>query len=174
MRVAFDTNFILYCFDPNFPAPKDPETGNPMPDFRERVEHLVDYLERKKAKIIIPTPALSEALVHADEALQGYIDALRRSPNFQIANFDYRAATEAAIQKSIAIKQGDKRGGAVGPAQKINVDRQIIAITKVAGASHIYSQDDAIQKLAPQCGIEALTLASIKYQARLPLNSPGS
>jgi hypothetical protein len=58
--VVFDASILLFVFDENTPASV---TGA-----KERVAHLIDRLTALGEKIIIPTPALSECLVHAGPA----------------------------------------------------------------------------------------------------------
>lgn len=62
--VAFDATIMSLLIYPNSKAPKDP-SGKPVTRCQERIEHLIQTLQEKKEKILIPTPALSEVLVVA-------------------------------------------------------------------------------------------------------------
>lgn len=60
---------------------------------KERLEFLVRNLHQTRTKILIPTPALSELLVHAPELADGF----SRSSGFEVVPFDQRAAIECSI-----------------------------------------------------------------------------
>jgi hypothetical protein len=45
---------------------------------------------------------------------------------------------------------------------KIKFDRQIVAISKVAGASKIYSEDEGLRRVAAREGLTALGVADIQ------------
>ena len=70
--VLFDATMLSLLFHPGAKAPTDAD-GKLIPRARERVEHLVETLEKSKTKIIIPTPALAELLVLAGAAGPKYI-----------------------------------------------------------------------------------------------------
>ena len=55
--VVFDASFLLFLFDPSTPAS--------VPQAKERIDHLVETLSKAGEKIVVPTPALSECMVHA-------------------------------------------------------------------------------------------------------------
>lgn len=63
---VFDATMLLYFLDPDAQAPEDPKTKEPLIDAKERVDFLVQTLQSKRETIIIPTLALSEALIRAD------------------------------------------------------------------------------------------------------------
>ena len=65
--VLFDATALSLLLHPGAKPPND-STGNPVSRARERIELLVQTLDEKKAKIIIPTPALAELLVIAGPA----------------------------------------------------------------------------------------------------------
>lgn len=52
--VVFDASVLIDLFHPRT-----------HPDRKAKLEHLITDLQRKKIKIVIPTPALSEFLVLA-------------------------------------------------------------------------------------------------------------
>lgn len=128
--VVFDASVLLLLLDPDASLPKDPATGQPVEHAKARIEHLIATLERQRAKVIIPTPVLSEVLVRAGEAAPAYLEELSRSARFRIAPFDIRAAVELAALTREALDAGDKREGSAAPWQKIKLERQIVAIAR--------------------------------------------
>jgi hypothetical protein len=62
VSVAFDATILLPLLNPSVPGPKDPATGKSLASCRERIDYLIEDLEKRRIKIIIPTPAPSEAL----------------------------------------------------------------------------------------------------------------
>ncbi|MEM9624332.1 MAG: hypothetical protein AAF993_22015, partial [Pseudomonadota bacterium] len=93
---VFDAAFLVYLFDADANPPLDPETGEPVTHLRERIDHLVNQLDQSNEKIIIPTPALSEYLVHAEQAGVDRLHYLQSHGVFQIAEFGALAAVELA------------------------------------------------------------------------------
>ena len=85
---------LLLMLRPDTPVPAGPD-GIPIDRPKERIEYLVQQLDKAKTKIIIPTPALGEALVRAGAAgSQQIIEHLQRYSVFAIEPFDTRAAVE--------------------------------------------------------------------------------
>jgi hypothetical protein len=114
--VVFDASILLFVFDENVKAS--------VPRAKERVEYLIDTLSKTGEKIIIPTPALSECLVHAGPAGPEYLNILGRQSCFRVASFDERAAVEAAIRTYNARQRGQARGGPADISKaKIKFDR---------------------------------------------------
>jgi predicted nucleic acid-binding protein len=159
--VVFDATTLLYLFDPEAKAPTDPETGSPVTRVKERIEFLVSALERRKEKIIVPTPALSELLVRAGDAGPEYLEILGKSAAFKVVDFDQRAAVEVAAATREAIEAGGKKGGSESSWAKIKFDRQIIAIARVERASAIYSDDGDIARFAKNFGIAVIRLQDL-------------
>lgn len=154
--VVFDSTILLPILWPNVPPPIDPNTGQPVSDFRERLDFLVESLEKTRTKIIIPTPALSEILVRAGQAGPDYLARINSEGVFRTVPFDERAAVEVAAMTTLALNTGDKRGGVDAPWAKIKYDRQIVAIAKVEGAAVLYSDDPGVRKFAAEANITAL------------------
>ena len=48
-----------------------------------RIDHLIEAREKRRETIVIPTPALSEVLVHADEAGPEYLEILNTTRCFR-------------------------------------------------------------------------------------------
>jgi len=159
--VVLDATTLLYLLDPDAKAPTDPETGQPVAGVRARVEHLIDTVAKDRHRVIIPTPVLSELLVRAGTAGPEYLEILNSSAQFRIADFDQRAAIEVAAMIRSAIDSGDKKGGSASTWAKIKFDRQIVAITKVAGAKTIYSDDSDISRFARTEGISVIRIRDL-------------
>lgn len=156
--VVFDTSVLLLILDENAKAPNDPLTGGSVVGARLRIEYLISNLTADKEKVIIPTPVLSEVLVHSGEAMGPYLEMLNGASCFKIAPFDQKAAIEAALAMSDAIKRGGHRVDAANPdasKTKIKFDRQIVAVAKAEGAHTIYSDDTDVHRYALHCGLRA-------------------
>jgi hypothetical protein len=63
--VVFDTTIALLFLRPGANQPLDPATGSPVQHAEARIALLVETLEKARTRIVIPTPAMSELLVHA-------------------------------------------------------------------------------------------------------------
>jgi hypothetical protein len=99
---------LLPLLNPTVPGPLDPNTNKPLESCRERLDYLIEGLEKDRTKIIIPTPALSEILVYADEAGPRYLEQIRASRAFKVEPFDERAAAEVAFMIGEYLKQMGK------------------------------------------------------------------
>ncbi len=154
--VIFDSNFLLFLLQDNLPAPKIPGTDQVVTECKERINHLVDGLQKNREKIIIPTPVLAEALVRADAAGPSYVSKINKSSAFKIEPFDTRAAIEVSLMTAGAIKDGDKREGSTETWAKIKYDRQIIAIAIANRVTTIYANDANLKKLAEKRGITVI------------------
>ncbi|MFA5119840.1 hypothetical protein [Zavarzinia sp.] len=172
--VIFDANFLLLLLDPAVAVPSDPATGAPLTHHKARVDHLIATLAKQGEAIGIPMPAVAEVLVHAGSAGPAYLAIIGKSSRFELLPFDLRAAVEVAAMTKAAIDAGDKRTGSAAPWQKVKVDRQIVAIGRVAGATAIYSDDGNLATLARGAGLavvasHALPLPPEAAQGRLDL-----
>ena len=144
---------------PDARPPKDPSTGLPVAHIKERVELLIETIDKERDQIIIPTPVLSEFLILAEKDGPHYLSRLDKRAMFRIEAFDIRAAVElAAIELSIKKTAKEKRDGLTEPWAKIKFDRQIVTIAKVNGASKIYSDDEGVEKFAKRCGIPVVKM----------------
>lgn len=173
--IVLDSTFLLLFVDEKVSVPKDPGTKKPYDKGRERIEQLIEQLSESKTPILVPTPVLAEILVRAGGATSEYLAKVRSVPGFRIGNFDQKAAVELALMTGAALRAGNKRSVAArdAPWQKVKVDRQIVAIAKSEGVSHLYSIDEDLRKLAQAEGIKALTLSDLplppaKIQGDLP------
>lgn len=159
--VVIDATTLLLMLRPDTLVPNGAD-GFPIDRPRDRIEYLVQQLDKAKTKIIIPTPALSEALVRAGAAAtQQVVDHLQRYSVFSIEAFDTRAAIEVAAMSREALGSGSKRGSSIATWAKVKYDRQIVAIAKVNGATTIYSDDGDIATLAKRAKINVIGLADL-------------
>ena len=176
MIVAFDTSVLVYFFDEQANAPIDTNTGAPVAQCKERLNFLIATLQRDKAKIIVPTPALGELLIRAQQSAPEWLAILHKSRQFRIVGFDERAAVEFAATQANRRASGQKNEGAT--RAKAKFDDQIVAIAAVEGAEVIYSDDPHIKKLAGSrvevVGIAELPLPRQDAQLKLQLDQLSS
>jgi hypothetical protein len=159
--VVFDASILLFVFDEN--------VKSSVPKAKERVEYLIETLSEAGEKIIIPTPALSECLVHAGPAGPEYLNIIGKQACFRVASFDQRAAVEAAIRTYQARQRGQWTGGNPEATKtKIKFDRQIIAIAAVENATVVYSDDDDVIGYAREAGMEAYRLSDLPERPEDP------
>ena len=152
--VVFDASVLMFVFDEN--------TASSVPNAVQRVEHLIDTLSDEGETIIIPTPALSEALMYAGPAGPEYLAILHQQACFRVAPFDERAAVEAAARTFDARMRGQRKGGDPAASKtKIKFDRMIVAIAAVERATAIYSDDSDIAGYAKEARIDTYTLADL-------------
>jgi len=175
VSVAFDATILLPLFFPNIPAPKDPTTNKPIEHCRERIDSFVNELDKNHTKVIIPTPALSEILVYAEDAGPEYFEQIRRSRAFRIEPFDDRAAAEVAIMiRTDLRKLGRKRGRQVLDTwAKVKFDRQIVAIAKVNGVTALYSDAKGVRSFADSSHLATFGIADLPLPAsasQMPLD----
>ena len=156
--VSMDAGFLGLLLHPAAKPPNDPATKKPLVRARERIEKLVEDLDAANERIILPTPALCEFLVLAENDGQQYLSELTNLPGFYIRPFDQMAAIELVAMELLARGKGGKRFPASPntPWQKVKFDRQIIAIAKVHQAHTIYSDDGDMRVIAENSGIKVI------------------
>lgn len=152
--IAVDNTLLTLMLHPSAKPPQDPSTGLPVSDLRDRIDLLIETLDKNRDQIIIPTPVISEFLILAEKDGPKYLAEINRKGIFRIEAFDTRAAVElAAVELTIKRSKADKRDGAQGTWAKVKFDRQIVTIAKVNRATKIYSDDEGVEKFAKRCGI---------------------
>lgn len=168
--VVFDTSVLLLVLNPDARPPIDSDTGEPVAQACERMNAFVQRLSDDHETIVIPTPVLSEVLVHAGAAMQSYLEILNRASVFRIAPFDQKAAIEAAVATRDAIDRGSRRVDADPGASgaKIKFDRQIIPIAKAQDAHTVYSDDNDVVRYAHQSGLIAHRTADLPLPPQDP------
>jgi len=157
---VFDTSYLTILLDDQTRVPADPATQRPYERAQERIEYLIETLQEKKTKIILPCPALAEFLIMAYPDGGAYLQDLKSSYRFEIAEFDEMAAIELA---ELAIRTGKPKKKRRGPETwaKLQYDRQIIAIALARGATTLYSTDDHQRILAQKSGIDVFGLSDL-------------
>jgi predicted nucleic acid-binding protein len=169
--VVLDASVLIFLFEKDANAPLDPETGAPVDRCYDRVNHLVATLDRAKATIIVPTPALGEILVKAGDAGPSWLQILEKVARIRVASFDTMAAVEFAALQRERSERGAKTSG--GRA-KAKFDDQIIAIAPVAGAETIYSDDRGLAAAAGSrldvIGVAGIPLPPVDPQLALNLD----
>jgi predicted nucleic acid-binding protein len=94
--VVIDATILMLFFRPDVSIPASPD-GSRIDLPHERIEHLIQQLEKARTKIIVPTPVLAEILVRAGPAAsQEIVEKLNRFAVFRVESFDARAAIELA------------------------------------------------------------------------------
>src|SRR4051794_6847025 len=94
--VVFDSAFLSLLIWPQAKPPLDPTTNQLVAHCKERIELLVQALQKDKHTILIPTPVLSEVLTIADLSALQYVTIIQKSSVSRIEAFDTRAAIELA------------------------------------------------------------------------------
>lgn len=150
--IAIDATALSILLNPKSPMPV--ELG------RERINGFIAKAERDRRKLIIPTPATAELLTAIGPNSADYIRVINRKAVFEVKPFDEVAAMELAFLNRDVFGALDKKNG-LEPWQKIKVDRQIIAIAKVADCEQILTEDTALANRARLCDIEATKLADL-------------
>src|SRR6187402_1021827 len=150
-RVLVDANFLIAWQGKGVDRDTD-----------ARISHLVDRLDKVKARLVIPTPAIAEYLVGADLAGVQAINALSAKAFVVIGSFDYKAAFELSVIDRGAKNAGDKRDGVNVAWQKLKIDRQIVAIARAHGCDLIISEDQGVHANALRVGIVACTIADLE------------
>lgn len=153
MILAVDSSALALLINPSANPPIDPNTGAPVDRARERVEHFIAQLSSVDT-VIIPTPVLAEVLVRAEQSAPDVLRALSGFARMKVRAFDERAAVETAFMTQEAIANGDKKSGSTDAWQKVKVDRQIIAVARVQGATRIYSDDQGLTQFAKRLGMD--------------------
>ena len=93
----YEHRFVIDAYTPDtLPMVRLAEYMADVAHLLGEVERLINTLEQRRETINIPTPALSEVLVHAHTAGPEYLNILDRHACFRIAPLDQRAAVELA------------------------------------------------------------------------------
>jgi predicted nucleic acid-binding protein len=156
VKAAFDNSFLTLTINRRSAAS--------VPKAVELVDDLIEKLEEKKAKVIIPAPTLTEVLLKAPKSGPTYIEKLKAYSCFQIKPFDEKAAIELAEVLIASI--GKKRTKKDISKAKITFDRQIVAVAKAHGASEMYSADKQVVDCSRECGLEAFNFGDLKLTPR--------
>ena len=163
---VLDSTTLLYLLDPTAKAPIDPDTKLPVANAKNRIDSLMEALQDRREAVVVPTPVLSEVLVHADEAAPEYLSILSETSRFRIVPFDERAAIELAEMTRRALSKGDLRAGTNSTRAKLKFDRQILAIARVEDECHIYTDDGDMCKVARAEGFDVTATRDIPLRTQ--------
>lgn len=141
--VIFDTTVLVLAFDSEAKAPHDPQTKKPLANCRDRIDYLVATLSKAGTAILIPTPALAEFLVKAGPNKEQFLELFTNSKNFQVSDFDVRAAIELAQCNDPDFKK-QKKLDPIATRAKLKFDRQIVAIGLANRVERIYTGDEKL------------------------------
>lgn len=156
MIAAIDNTFLTLLLNPNAVARPNPVTGQPVSHCRQRIEALIDELSQQNGTLLVPAPALAEALC-SSSAIEAYFDQLQQFSAIEVAAFDARAAYELGRVIRDAKVKGDKRSGQVGEWQYVKMDRAIVAIAVSRCAEVFYSDDDRQIAFAKLAGLKVIS-----------------
>jgi len=150
-RVLFDTNFLSALADRDAPVRARPAgVGGTV---EARFSHLLLELDLAQVEVIVPAPALAEALCRSDASPNAVLPLLEDMSRVRIAAFDERAAIEFG-------EMFRGRTGETGPTTtgkvKFKFDLMILAIAKVEAVSTIYTDDEELQRRARAAGMKAV------------------
>ncbi len=165
MIIAIDASVLLHLIEPTLSAPPGPD-GTVPERCQDRLNFFIEQSSKNGDRLLIPTPALSEALVKAGEAGPAWLSVLHGKRSVRVAPFDEKAAVECA---ALARERGNRRGATT--RDKAKFDEQIVAIAVAEQAELLLSDDADIRRLAPPHlkvkGIGDLDLPPQDRQGRL-------
>jgi hypothetical protein len=165
--VVFDTSTLVLSLDPKARPPINESTGKPVERCKERVDLLLSNLNKSRTPILIPTPVLAEFLVKAGPEKHQMLERFTDSRNFELGNFDVKAAVEIAELLGDPDLLKKHLDGKTTKA-KIKFDRQIVAIAKTRGASPLYTDDGGLAAVARNNGIAVVMTWEIPLLAEPP------
>ena len=154
MPVGFDSTTLTVLLNQSALIPDDPATGKPPDLARERLLGLVQRLQKERQPIIVPTPVVAGTLSAIGPISSDYLQIVNKSRVFSIRPFDEVAAIELAFLNRDIFAKLDRKSR-LAPYQKVKIDRQILAICKVAGCETIYTDDKGLITRVEMCGITA-------------------
>src|SRR3954462_516812 len=138
----------------------NPKSRLPVDYARERITGFIARAEKERRRLIIPAPAVAELLTAIGPTSADYIRVINRKAVFEVRAFDEVAAVELAFLNRDVFASLDKKNK-LERWQKIKVDRQIIAIARVADCEQILTEDEALGNRARLCEIEPLRVADL-------------
>ena len=150
MTVALDTMTLIWGLQSVGAKRGNPRQKN-LPEMQQRAAILLDMLEDKKEKIVIPSISVSELLIKVEAAEHGnYLAVIQQ--RFFVPLFDLPAAALAAQLwlKHRALPKDEQI-----TRTTLKADVLIVASAKVAGATKFYSNEAKCRKLASPAGMFA-------------------
>lgn len=157
MKVLIDTNALIKLLDPRI-----------APEVSARLKGLLEDIDSTNGQLIIPVQVVGEYTSGADQAGQELLAKLLSNRRIKVASFDHVAAVECAMMDKTAIASGGhKRAPLTRDVswQKVKVDRQIVAIARVAKVDRIISTDGDIPKIAKSVGMQCIAVEDLPLPA---------
>lgn len=153
MIVTVDTTILTLIVNPNAKAAPDPATNKPAPDIQLRILSLLDDLSEKNATLIVPTPAISEALCFTSSS-DSLITRLESFSCIEPEAFGMRAAIATAeIIKNHKAEIKKIKQDASKSWQHVKLDLLIVGVAIASGASIIYTDDEPQSRFASLAGL---------------------
>ena len=88
MIVALDNTFFTLMVNTSARPSGNWETGEEVTHCALRIAALIDELSRPGVRVLVPTPALAEAMT-ASEGLEAAIDFMQSHDAFEPGSFDF-------------------------------------------------------------------------------------
>jgi predicted nucleic acid-binding protein len=158
--IVIDATTLSILLNPSARLPIDPATNAPVDLGRERILGFIAQVEKERRKLVIPTPVTAELLTAIGPTSADYIRVINRKAVFEVRSFDEVAAVELAFLNRDIFASLDQKNG-LEPWQKMKVDRQILAIAKVADCEKIMTEDNGLANRARLCGIEPISIKDL-------------
>lgn len=159
--VVFDSSFLVAAVEPAVVSAVG--HGEPEEDYRARLNQFLRQLDRDKARIVVPTPALAEIFVKKPERMDSFLRTLRRSSRFSVGEFG-TAAAAAAADLMRRHWPNPRARQAEWSRHRLKFDLQILAIAQVVNAACIYTNDKELADLA-----RAERMSAMRFQDLPPL-----
>lgn len=118
MPVGFDSTTLSILLNPATRVPSDPATGRPPDLAKERVQALIEKLQKERQKIIIPAPVTAEILTVIGPTSTDYLAIINKSRVFEVKPLDEVAAIELAFLNRDIFAASDKKNRLL-PYQKV-------------------------------------------------------
>lgn len=157
--ILLDTSALSYLLYPDSAAPVDPATGKAVEHCSLRIEHFIATHQR--GKIVVAMPSIAELLVKAGDRMDEFLARIEKSSAIRLMPFDKAAAVECALMEQEATASGNKKSGSDAFWSKVKVDRQILAIGRVANVVDFYSDDESLRKMATRLQINVKGIADM-------------
>lgn len=150
MKIVLDSSVLIYLAYPDAPAPTDPATGDLVAHCQERIEGLLEDLDRSGSQLLVPTPVLSELLIRAGDKQLELLASVTNRKAVTVVPFDAAAAIEnAALRRSKKISKAS-----TGETRKeVSFDLQIVAIARVADADIVLTDDLNLRRHCEAAGL---------------------
>ena len=138
MLVCLDTNIVIWgILEQSHPS---------QTEMIGRAKLLIESLTKNKAKIMLPSPVVTELLINIPQENHApIIDIISR--RFIIESFDMQASLHYVRLWHLKETQRQQARSLNIPKNTIKFDIMILAIAVAKGASVIYSHDKDIHKL---------------------------